>query len=52
MLQRREEAQHIFEREVLAGASRDEALAKAGQMIRAGSRALIQHRAEMAFRAA
>lgn len=52
MLQRREDAQRIFERELLAGASKGEALAKAGQMIRAGSRALIQHRAEMAYRAA
>ncbi len=49
MLQRREDAQRIFEREVRAGASDDEALAKAGPMIRAGRRALIKHRAEMAY---
>jgi hypothetical protein len=52
MKQRREDAQRIFSREVLAGASKEEALAKAGPMIRAGHLALIKHRAEMAYAAA
>jgi hypothetical protein len=49
MVGHREEAQRILDRELNAGISPRQALAKAGRAIRAGRRAQIMHLAELPY---
>jgi hypothetical protein len=52
MVGRREEAQRIYRRELEAGMPPKTALLKAAPLIRAASRALVKHRAELIYRTA
>jgi hypothetical protein len=49
MVGHREEAQRILDRELKAGMPPKSALAMAGRAIKAGTRALIMHRAELPY---